>query len=112
MRDAIDPSDDRPSRLSRLAVLVATVGVAVITVWVFVPILLANYTATPVAAPKARAIARDPGAPVAVATASTRSVVPLPPARAAAPVPAAPATIRAATDTDPVPRWEDRKSVV
>src|SRR5262249_48467706 len=76
-------------------------------VWVFVPILLASYTpstAPPVAAPKPRAIAREPSAPVAVATASTRSVVRMPPATPEAPVPAAPATIRAVTDTDPVPR--------
>lgn len=102
-RDEINLADERPSRLSRVAVLVVTVGVALITVWVLVPIVLANYapsTATPVAAPKRRAMVQEPSAPaVVVATPPSRSSVlapSSPPSTAA--VPAASTAAPAARD--------------
>jgi hypothetical protein len=63
MRNELDISHDRPSRLSRVAVIFSTLGVAVIAAWVFVPILLANYTnyaATVAAGPKPRVVAERP----------------------------------------------------
>jgi hypothetical protein len=110
MRSEIDLSPQRPSRLSRVVVLVATLGVVIITVWVFVPILLTRYTASTASladAPKPRAIARQVAPPPAPATAVAADPVPAAAAPATvAAVPAAPAA-RGATDTDASARPDD-----
>jgi hypothetical protein len=60
MRDELDIAHDRPSRLSRVVVTIATLGVALIATWVFAPLLLAHYAATVSAGPKARDVADQP----------------------------------------------------
>ncbi len=117
MRDELDIAYDldRPSRLSRVVVLLSTLAVAVIAIWVFAPILLANYTAftfartTPmpqpaaaVEAPKAvaavapvvPAAAAAPAAPAAPSTDTTAAAVQDEPAAASAMPPAVPPALR------------------
>jgi hypothetical protein len=103
MRDELDIAYDldRPSRLSRVVVLLSTLAVAVIAIWVFAPILLSNYTSftlarTTTVVPRSAAPVEAPRAIAAVA-----AVVP---AAAAAPAaPAAPSTdtTAAATANEP-----------
>src|SRR3979490_1702020 len=50
----------RPSRVSRVAVILSTLGVALIAAWVFAPMLLASHTASVPAAPKPRTVAQQP----------------------------------------------------
>jgi hypothetical protein len=98
MRNEIDLSRLRPSRLSRVVVLVSTLGVALIAAWVFAPILLANYvavTATVAASPKPTQIHQEP--------ASLASSAPVGPAAPAAAAPAANTTAVAATEDDSSP---------
>jgi hypothetical protein len=76
MRNEIDLSDERPSRLSRVVVIISTLAVALIAAWVFAPILLANYIAMVPSMPKPREAVERPAAPpraapVAIATLST-----------------------------------------
>jgi hypothetical protein len=87
MRDDLDLAYDydRPSRLSRVVVLLSTLGVAGIAIWVFSPILLANYNAY-----MARTTIAKSTAPVE-ASRMVAAVAPVAPA-AAAVAPAAPPT--------------------
>jgi hypothetical protein len=81
MRNEIDLSQHRPSRISRVVLIASTLGVALIAAWVFAPILLANYTAataTLSAGPKPRPIAQDQ---------APRATLAAPAAQAAAPAP-------------------------
>jgi hypothetical protein len=82
--DEIDLSQHRSSRIPRVVMIVATLGVALVAAWVFAPILLANYsagTATASVSPKPR-VAAQTAAPrlasaqsaPALATADTTAV--------------------------------------
>src|ERR1700730_7208027 len=53
-------ANQRPSRVSRVAVILSTLGVALIAAWVFAPMLLASHTATVPAVPKPRTVAQQP----------------------------------------------------
>src|SRR3979411_761215 len=53
-------ANERPSRVSRVAVILSTLGVASIAAWVFAPMLLASHTASVPAAPKPRTVAQQP----------------------------------------------------
>src|SRR5712671_5860188 len=104
-------ANQRPSRVSRVAVILSTLGVALIAAWVFAPMLLASHTAT-VPAPKPRTVAQQPViAPPPAPVVTTKVVAPpreevtasvTPPARldppSLAPWPADPAP-EAPTDT-------------
>jgi hypothetical protein len=113
MRDdiAYDYVRQRPSRLSRVVVLLSTLGVAAIAIWVATPILRANYiaystnlTTAPaqtapaqwkvVPAPAATAAVAAPAASAPASTASTAT-----PATAAVYDPAAPAGPAVASTT-------------
>jgi len=105
-------ANERPSRVSRVAVILSTLGVALIAAWVFAPMLLASHTATVPAAPKPRTVAQQPViAPPPAPVVTTKVVAPpreevtasvTPPARldppSLAPWPADPAP-EAPTDT-------------
>jgi len=84
-------ADERTSRVSRLMVILSTLGVAVIATWVFAPMLLANYASMVPTGAKSRSLAQQPvivppPAPVAAAPAiapepdETTASVPPPPA--------------------------------
>ena len=93
MRNEIDLSQHRPSRISRVVLIVSTLGVALIAAWVFAPILLANYTAataTLSAGPKPRPIAQDQ-APRAASAAQAATPAPITTASASADEQAPPA---------------------
>ena len=70
-------ANERPSRVSRVAVILSTLGVALIAAWVFVPMLLASHTATVPAAPKPRTVAQQPViAPPPAPVVTTKVVAP------------------------------------
>jgi hypothetical protein len=72
-----DVANERPSRVSRVAVILSTLGVALIAAWVFVPMLLASHTATVPAAPKPRTVAQQPvTAPPPAPVVTTKVVAP------------------------------------
>jgi hypothetical protein len=110
MRNEIDLSQHRPSRVSRVVIIVSTLGVAVIAAWVFAPILLANYTAataTLSAGPKPRPIAQDQAPRVAAAQAAAPAAITTAAASAdeQAPPPAAAPTRLAGFDTNAAAPW-------
>ncbi|HEX4554564.1 MAG TPA: hypothetical protein VH249_11290 [Xanthobacteraceae bacterium] len=103
-----DLADKGPSRISRVAVILSTLGVALIAAWVFAPMLLANYASSVPAAPKSRNLAPYPviaPPPVAAAPApaedETTASVPPP---AAAPGPAR-------FEPPPLPPWPAEAAV-
>ena len=53
-------ANERPSRVSRVAVILSRLGVALIAAWGFAPMLLASHTASVPAAPKPRTVAQQP----------------------------------------------------
>jgi hypothetical protein len=70
-------ANERPSRVSRVAVILSTLGVALIAAWVFAPMLLASHTATVPAAPKPRTVAQQPViAPPPAPVVTTKVVAP------------------------------------
>ena len=70
-------ANQRPSRVSRVAVILSTLGVALIAAWVFAPMLLASHTATVPAAPKPRTVAQQPViAPPPAPVVTTKVVAP------------------------------------
>ncbi|MEA2994948.1 MAG: hypothetical protein QOG74_497 [Alphaproteobacteria bacterium] len=70
-------ANQRPSRISRVAVILSTLGVALIAAWVFAPMLLASHTATVPAAPKPRTVAQQPViAPPPAPVVTTKVVAP------------------------------------
>ena len=70
-------ANQRPSRVSRVAVILSTLGVALIAAWVFVPMLLASHTATVPAALKPRTVAQQPViAPPPAPVVTTKVVAP------------------------------------
>ena len=74
----VDLPDEPPSRVSRVVVIVCTLGVALIAAWVFAPILLANYAATVPAVPRSPAVALEPLVPEpAPATTATAVAAPV-----------------------------------
>jgi hypothetical protein len=90
-----DLADERPSRISRVVVILSTLGVALIAAWVFAPMLLANYASTVPAAPKSRHVAPQPviapppvAAAPALAPAQDETTASVPPPAAAASGPA------------------------
>jgi hypothetical protein len=94
-------ADERPSRLSRVLVILSTIGVALIAAWVFVPILLANYMASSSPYPQSRGVAQQPVVAAPVAANTTPVAVP-----EADPTPAAPPPVTAAVvDTPSTPAW-------
>jgi hypothetical protein len=104
-----DVTDRRPSRVSRVAVILSTIGVAVIAAWVFVPILLANYAASIPAAPKSRNVAQQPvivppPAPV-VATPAPAVAPTLDETTASVPPPALAAAAPARSEPPSLPSW-------
>ena len=107
MRNEIDLSQHRPSRISRVVLIASTLGVALVAAWVFAPILLANYTAataTLSAGPKPRPIAQDQ-APRAT---SAATAAPITTASASADEQAPPATAPtrlAGFDTSAAASW-------
>ena len=97
MRDELDIAFDRPSRVSRVVVLLSTLAVAGIAIWVFSPILLANYTAFTMARTTG---GPPPAAPVA-ATRAIAAVAPVAPAAAATPTTSSSDTTAAAAADEP-----------
>jgi len=86
MRDEIELGPAAPSGVSRLMVLVATLGAVIIGAWVLVPVLLNNYVAhsARVAPSKQRAVAEERAIPLASAailapTPASAAVLPPPP---------------------------------
>ena len=70
-------ANQRPSRVSRVAVILSTLGVALIAAWVFAPMLLASHTASVPAAPKPRTVAQQPViAPPPAPVVTTKVVAP------------------------------------
>ena len=70
-------ANERPSRVSRMAVILSTLGVALIAAWVFAPMLLASHTASVPAAPKPRTVAQHPViAPPPAPVVTTKVVAP------------------------------------
>jgi hypothetical protein len=70
-------ANERPSRVSRVAVILSTLGVALIAAWVFAPMLLASHTASVPAAPKPRTVAQHPViAPPPAPVVTTKVVAP------------------------------------
>ena len=110
MRNELDLSHPRPSRMSRVVLIVSTLGVALVAAWVFAPILLANYTvatATLSAGPKPRPIAQDQ-APRATSAAQAATPAPITTASASADEQAPPAaapTRLAGFDTSAAASW-------
>jgi hypothetical protein len=88
-----DTADERPSRISRVVVLLSTLGVALIAAWVFAPMLRANYAATvPIASksrnPAPRPVIAPPPLAAAPAPAEDETTASVPPPAAAASAPA------------------------
>jgi DNA polymerase-3 subunit gamma/tau len=106
-----DLAGERPSRVSRVMVILSTLGVAVIATWVFAPMLLANYASTVPTGTKSHSLAQQPvivppPAPVAAAPA----VAPAPDeTTASVPPPAAPAPAR--FEPPPLPPWPAEAAV-
>jgi hypothetical protein len=100
-----DLADEGPSRISRVAVILSTLGVASIAAWVFAPMLLANYASMVPAAPKSRNLAPQPViAPPPVATAP--AVAPIQDeTTASVPPPAAAASDPARFEPPSLPPW-------
>ena len=100
-----DLADEGPSRISRVAVILSTLGVAVIAAWVFAPMLLANYASMVPAAPKSRNLApRAVIAPPPVAAAP--AVAPVQDeTTASVPPPAAAASDPARFEPPSLPPW-------
>jgi hypothetical protein len=103
---------ERPSRLSRVVVIVSTIGVALIAAWVFAPILLANHTASAPSGAKTRVTAQQPISvqPVTVrspaALASTPAPAAAPPQdEAAPPAPAVTTSASSRFDTPSLAPW-------
>jgi len=96
MRDDLDLAYDydRPSRVSRVVILLSTLGVAAIAIWVFTPILRAHYTAYTSRTSEPQPA---PAAPV------TRAIAAVAPAAPAAPAPPASDTTAAAVDEPVMP---------
>lgn len=90
MRDEIELGPAAPSGISRLMVLVATLGAVIIGAWVLVPVLLNNYVAhsTRMAPAKQRAVAEE-------------RAIPLGPAAVLAPTPASAAVLPPPPDAPP-----------
>ena len=108
MRNEIDLSQHRPSRVPRVVVILSTLGVALIAAWVFAPILMANYSvATAPVSPKPRPAVEDQAAPTlasaqsapATPTADTTAVASIDDQTAAPPAPVAPPAGPAGGDT-------------
>jgi hypothetical protein len=80
MRDDLDLSQTRSSRIPRVVAIVSTLGILLIAVWVFAPILMAKYaaaTATRAAGPKPDTVAQQVPGP-ATAAAADQAATPAP----------------------------------
>jgi hypothetical protein len=103
---------ERPSRLSRVVVIVSTIGVALIAAWVFAPILLANHTASVPSGAKTRVTAQQPISvhPVTVRSPAALDSTPAPAAappqdEAAPPAPAVTTSASSRFDTPSLAPW-------
>src|SRR6202035_1761543 len=97
MRDDLDLSQVRTSRIPRLVAIASALGIILIAAWVFAPILMAKYaraTATVAAGPKSDTATQP--ASVAVVAGPSAAAMPAAPAAPAANQAAVPAPITTA----------------